>query len=290
MLYRQRTLLALLQQLGGKASTLQMMEWAFLLNQETPSQGGKTFYHFVPYQKGPYSFTLSREIESLERHGWIAKTGQNSWCLTPYGQKQELNLPAPIAKDISGIIRQYGRQSTLELNEAVYANYPWFTVNRNPPDERRLERPVAGLAIYTAGYEGKTVDEFLDLLMQSGIYRLIDVRSNPISRRYGFHKSTLQRLCSTVGIDYQHLPALGISSAVRAGLHGTDDYQALFEGYRRDLPNRNNEVEIVSSLLGSQPSVLVCMEANPSCCHRSILAQYLMNIINMPVRHLGYDG
>jgi uncharacterized protein (DUF488 family) len=146
---------------------------------------------------------------------------------------------------------------------------------------------VADLAIYTAGYEGKTVDEFLNLLMRSGIRRLIDVRYNPISRRYGFHKSTLKRLSNALDIDYQHLPGLGIPGSARADLSSTDSYIALFKEYRCGLSNRWDDLQKAMSLLKSEPSVLVCMEANPECCHRTVLAQHLTGMVELPIKHLG---
>lgn len=289
MLHRQRALLAILQQVGGQASTLQLMKWAFLLGQETPSHGGKTFYHFIPYRYGPYSFTLNRETDTLIRNGFVEKTDTKTWELTDIGREQSVNLPTQISQDISSVTRQYGQLSGSELIDRVYADYPWFTVNSDWTEKRREQRPVANQAIYTAGYEGKTVDEFLNLLMQSGIRRLIDVRYNPISRRYGFHKSTLKRLCNALEIDYQHLPGLGIPGSARADLDTADSYLALFKEYRCGLTNRSDDLQTVMSLLNTEPSVLVCMEANPEFCHRNVLAQHLAAMVDLPIQHLGYE-
>ncbi|MEO0377569.1 MAG: hypothetical protein AAF329_23800, partial [Cyanobacteria bacterium P01_A01_bin.17] len=168
MLHRQKALLAILQQVGGQASTLQMMKWAFLLSQETLSHGGKTFYQFLPYNFGPYSFTLNRETDTLIRNGLVEKADKKTWALTALGQKQSVNLPAQISQDIATVTQHYGNLSGSDLIETVYAHYPWFTVNSDLPGKRREQRPTAAIAIYTAGYEGKTVDEFLNLLMISG--------------------------------------------------------------------------------------------------------------------------
>ena len=125
--------------------------------------------------------------------------------------------------------------------------------------------------------------------MRSGISRLIDVRYNPISRRYGFHKSTLKRLCNSLGIDYQHLPGLGIPGSARTNLNSMDSHLVLFNEYRCGLVDRREDLQIALSLLKSEPSVLVCMEANPKCCHRNVLAQHLMDIMELPIKHLGYE-
>jgi uncharacterized protein (DUF488 family) len=287
LLHRQKALLAILQQVGGQASTLQMMKWAFLLNQETPSQGGKTFYQFIPYRFGPYSFTLNRETDTLIRHGFVEKLDPKTWELTPLGREQAVTLPKPIAQDIATVTQRYGNLSGSDLIDTVYAQYPWFTVNSDLSGKRQQQRPVADIAIYTAGYEGKTVDEFLNLLMRSGIGRLIDVRYNPISRRYGFHKSTLKRLCNSLEIDYQHLPGLGIPGSARVDLNSTDSYVALFKEYRCGLIDRRDDLQTVMTLVKSKPSVLVCMEAKPESCHRTVLAQHLTGMMELPIKYLG---
>ncbi len=277
----------ILQQVGGIASSLQMMKWAFLLSSETPSHGGKTFYQFIPYRYGPYSFTLNQETDSLIRNGFLEKGLDNRWSLTPLGKSLEITLPNDVSKDIYQISEIYGRLSGHELIDLIYEKYDWFTINSDLPGRRKGKRPVAEKSIYTAGYEGKTVDEFLNLLMESGISRLIDVRYNPISRRYGFHKSTLLRLCSSLRRDYHHLPGLGIPGSEREHLDSDHQYTSLFKNYRCSLPSRKKDLTNVSRLLKSDPSVLVCMEANPEFCHRNVLAQHLTTLIDMPIKHLG---
>ncbi len=287
VLHRQKALLLILQKVRFTASTLQVMKWAFLLSHGTSSHGGKTFYQFIPHRYGPYSFTLNQETDSLVRNGFLEKGNDNSWSLTDLGKKLDVNLPRNVTQDIDHITAEYGDLSSQDLLDLIHDKYSWFTVNSDVLGRRNKERPVAEKAIYTAGYEGKTVDEFLNLLMESGVSQLIDVRFNPISRRYGFHKSTLARLCSVLGIEYQHLPELGIPSSERDDLSSSAKYTSLFNNYRSNLPLREDALLRVTDLLHSKPSVLVCMEADPEFCHRNVLAQHLTTLINMPVKHLG---
>lgn len=265
-----------------------MMKWAFLLSHETLSHGGKTFYQFIPYKYGPYSFTLNQETDSLIRNGYLEKKGDNLWKLTPLGEKLDISLPKKVSHDIKFIVSEYGELTARQLVNLVYENYSWFTVNSTFEDRKKEKRPVAEKAIYTAGYEGRMIDDFLNLLMKSGITRLIDVRSNPISRKYGFHKTTLNRLCKYLEIDYQHIPGLGISSLKRSTSNSESEYDNLFEDYRRELPSKKEDLQNIMKLLKTKPSVLVCMEANPQHCHRNILAQYLIDEVKMPIKHLGY--
>jgi uncharacterized protein (DUF488 family) len=287
VLHRQKSLLLILQQVGFTASALQMMKWAFLLSCETPSHGGKTFYQFIPYRYGPYSFTLNQETDALIRNGFLEKGLENSWILTDSGKELDINLPNDITQDIHYIATEYGHLSGEELLDLVYDKYSWFTLNSNFVGKRKQKRPIAKNAIYTAGYEGKTVDEFLNLLIKSGISRLIDVRFNPVSRRYGFHKSTLSRLCGFLGIDYQHLPELGIPGSERDDLGLSNTYTSLFNNYHNSLPSKEDALIKIIELLKEKPSVLVCMESDPVCCHRHVLAQHLTGLTNMPIQHLG---
>jgi uncharacterized protein (DUF488 family) len=247
----------------------------------------KLFISFIPYRYGSYSFTLAQETDSLIRNGFLEKEKNNFWSLTDLGKKLDVNLPRNVAQDIHYVATEYGNLSSQELLDLIYDKYSWFTVNSDLPGRRNKKRPVAEKAIYTAGYEGKTVDEFLNLLMESGISQLIDVRFNPISRRYGFHKSTLARLCNFLGIDYQHLPELGIPSSDRDDLNSSAKYTSLFNDYRSSLPSREDALLNITSLLKSKPGVLVCMEADPKFCHRNVLAQHLTTLIDMPIKNLG---
>src|SRR3954447_21338846 len=77
------------------------------------------------------------------------------------------------------------------------------------------------MRIYTIGYEGTTVPEFVAALLKAGVQRIIDVRALPLSRRPGFSKSPLRAALADADIEYVHLKALGTPTegrtAARAG-------------------------------------------------------------------------
>jgi uncharacterized protein (DUF488 family) len=177
--------------------------------------------------------------------------------------------------------------STPTLVDSVYRAYPWFTLNSEVIRKRAVTRPVAIPAVYTVGYEGITVDSLLDLLLRKGMRRLIDVRCNPIARRYGFHKETLRRLCADLDIDYLHMAALGVPSAWRAELSDEASYTRLFERYDNEiLPAQAMAVDKAGSLISEMPSALMCMEANHHCCHRSRLGAEIARRTSLPVKEL----
>lgn len=289
MLKRQRALLTMLHEAGGTATRLQVMKWAFLVSTETPSRGGSTFYQFLPYKYGPYSFCLYQEAAALVRDGMIEEVGERAWRLCPAGLAASRRLDGEVSSDIAGVLTRFPKSGVKQIVEYVYDRYQWFTLNS---DQRpRVRRPTAKPAVYTAGYEGLLVDGFLNGLLRCGIRRLLDVRNNPISRRYGFHKSTLSRLCGYVGLEYEHLPQLGIESVQRQGLDSPGVRAALLARYERSmLPAHRASVDSVASMMTETPSVLVCMEADPAQCHRSRLAKAVAQVAELPISHLELVG
>ena len=287
MILRQKIVLNLIHRAGGKASRLQLVKWLFLIAQESRVENSAAHYQFVPYKFGPFSFTLYQELDALIREGELAAPAENDLRLN----KSRVAVPAighaAIEREIDRVWKCYGRLSTGALLDAVYARYPWVTLNSDQEERRATKRPVAQCAVYTSGYEGLQVEGFLDLLLRSGIKRLVDVRNNPVSRRYGFHKSTLSKLCDRLGIEYRHEPQVGISSEWRAGLTSQADYERLFDRYERDiLPVQTATIQGIATLVKDAPSVLVCQEFDPSCCHRTRLARRIAQSTGLPVQDL----
>jgi len=247
--------------------------------------GGPAFYDFVPYLYGPFSFALYQEAEKLVAQNYLHDDGENHWSLNSEVAASAGSPGRDVERDAMRLVSRFGKKDTTSLVDYVYERYPAFTVNSK---RRKLSvRPEAKPAVFTAGYEGLSIDGFLNLLIVSGIKRLIDVRNNPIARRYGFHKSTLQRLTVRLEIDDVHLPELGIRSEDRQSLVDQDDYDTLFDRYEKTiLKDERESIQQVGRLVTELPSVLVCMESEPKCCHRSRLAAAVSKEIKLPIRHL----
>ncbi|XZE20344.1 DUF488 family protein [Pirellulaceae bacterium SH449] len=282
MLNRQKVLLSMLELADRPVSRIELMKWAFYLRQATPSQGGDSFYDFLPYHFGPFSFALYQEVGKLEEHGYVASYDENHWMLGP---KTPIKPPTDIESDARNAVQTLSHLSVDNLLDQIYSRFPYFTMNSKR--QRLASRPEGREEIYTSGYEGLSIDAFLNRLVENGIKRLIDVRRNPIARRYGFHKSTLKRLTETLGIDYVHFPELGIPSELRQSLDTQDDYERLFDQYRlTTLVTEKHAIQSATTLCKDMPSVLVCMEAEPCCCHRSHLATRIASESKLPVSHL----
>ncbi len=286
MLTRQKILLKLIACGEDRMTRLRLVKLAFLLSKE--SDGINSFYDFLPYRFGPFSFTLYFELDKLLRKRHLNETKEPRLGLTSSGNKLSDSVStSSIFSRFSTFWQRYGELPTNELLDIVYVRFPWYTLNREMVEKRAVSRPKSECVICMAGYEGMSVDGFLNRLLQAGIYRLIDVRSNPVARRYGFHKSTLQRLCEHLGIAYTHHPALGVPSAWRSGLKTKSDYETLFQRYKAEvLAEQRAEVEHVADLMTRTPSMLMCRETNPKYCHRVCLANALAEISGLPVKDL----
>ena len=128
------------------------------------------------------------------------------------------------------------------------------------------------MRIFTIGYEGATVPEFISALKQAGVERLIDVRALPLSRRPGFSKTPLRTALEEAGIEYLHLKALGTPAdgraAARAGRH--DDLRRIYAG-QLELPEAMAQAAQMLALADERPTALLCMERDPAQCHRTLL-------------------
>ena len=128
------------------------------------------------------------------------------------------------------------------------------------------------MRIFTIGYEGTTVGEFIAALKSAGVERVIDVRALPLSRRPGFSKSSLRAALQEARIEYVHLKALGTPAegraAARAGRH--EDMQRIYFG-QLELPEAMVQSAQMLDLAREKPSAILCMERDPAHCHRTLL-------------------
>ena len=130
------------------------------------------------------------------------------------------------------------------------------------------------MRIFTIGYEGATVAEFLAALQKAGVERIIDVRAVPNSRRPGFSKTPLRNALAEAGIDYFHLRALGTPADGRAAARAgrKDELKRIYAG-QLELPEAIAESGKMLDLSREKPSALLCYERDPAACHRTLLLE-----------------
>ena len=284
LLERQRRLLALIDALGGSARNLDFQKLLFLYCKEvekTPS------YDFVPYRFGGFSFTCYADKRRLIEQGFLMAE-EKWWRLTPSGCAAA-RVPHETRAQMDDFAYKWRGQRGDALVAETYRRHPYYAIRSEIADQLLVadggalqaiefarpatERP----ALFTIGYEGRTLESFLNLLLQSSITLLCDTRRNPLSRKYGFSKATLTNACHGVGIRYEHLPQLGIASDERRDLRTQADYDALFRVYVREtLPHERPTLAMIQGWVASGERVaLMCFERYPQQCHRHCVADAL---------------
>jgi len=133
------------------------------------------------------------------------------------------------------------------------------------------------MKLRTIGYEAATQAAVIAALQAAGVEVLIDVRAVPSSRRAGFSKRILAASLAEAGIDYVHLQALGTPKAgrqaVRAGRPA--EMRKIYEAHLAE-PKAQLELAQAIEIARERSASLLCYEADPSHCHRRIVAERLM--------------
>ncbi len=145
--------------------------------------------------------------------------------------------------------------------------------------KREQPRLASQLTILTIGHSTRSIDEFLEILRAHGIERLVDVRTIPKSRRVPqFNSESLAASLRGQGIDYLHVKSLGglrhpnkdsVNLGWRnASFRGYADYMATDE-FRASL-------ERLLELAREKRTAIMCAEAVPWRCHRSLIGDALL--------------
>ena len=138
-----------------------------------------------------------------------------------------------------------------------------------------MEKPF----ICTIGHSNRPLDTFLNLLQCNNIAHVLDVRTVPRSRHNPqFNLDTLPTALDAVQIVYTHLPGLGGLRHTRADSPNTGWHNLSFRGYADYMqsPEFTDNVECVAKLARTQRCVLMCAEAVPWRCHRSMIGDALL--------------
>jgi uncharacterized protein (DUF488 family) len=265
LIHRTKILLSILQELGGQLSDMRMQQLLFLYCKEFVKRD--EYYEFIPLNGQPYSVQAEEDKGSLVHKKLLEKS--NEWILKPSSKRfaTELDFFEKIA--IQDLKNKCLPQSDAQLAQHIAANYPYFTgQGRNEATE---------MVFYTIGYEGISPEAYINLLIQNGVKLLVDVRKNAFSQKYGFSKLELASILPHVGIEYLHMPELGIESEKRQSLVTDNDYEELFKEYdKTTILKQQATLDKLEALLKDKDRVAItCFEADPYHCHRSRIAKAL---------------
>lgn len=153
----------------------------------------------------------------------------------------------------------------------------------NPKASPRRSRPPALVAetpdVFTIGHSTRPLDEFIALLQAHGVTRVIDVRTVPRSRHNPqFNRDTLPASLQAARIGYFHQPALGGLRHTTAASVNTGWRNLSFRGYA-DYMQTAEFADAVTQLIAwakTDRLALMCAEAVPWRCHRSLIADALL--------------
>jgi uncharacterized protein (DUF488 family) len=144
------------------------------------------------------------------------------------------------------------------------------------------------VSYFTIGHSNRSLGEFLAMLHGHGIEQVIDVRTAPGSRRNPqFMKAALAASLDEQGIAYSHMPSLGGFRKPRADSPNTAWRNESFRGYA-DYMGTSEFTAALDDLVvrvGDIPTALLCSEAVPWRCHRSLIADAL-TVRGFPVEHI----
>jgi len=129
--------------------------------------------------------------------------------------------------------------------------------------------------VYTIGYEGKTVEEFINILREHGIDAIVDVRDLPLSRKKGFSKTQLSQTLEEARIQYEPARSLGTPRDVRNRYRATRNRDVFAEDYAQILRDHQPELQELLQKAQQEKICLLCFEQDSADCHRSLLAEEL---------------
>ena len=135
------------------------------------------------------------------------------------------------------------------------------------------------LSIATVGHSTHPIGDFIGILEAHGIRQLVDVRTMPRSRRVPqFNKENLSAALPPAGIIYRHMPGLGGLRHAKRDSSNTGWRNASFRGFAdyMQTPEFRENLEKLIEFAGQGSTAIMCAEAVPWRCHRSLIADALM--------------
>ncbi|KAA6459182.1 DUF488 domain-containing protein [Acidobacteria bacterium AB60] len=138
---------------------------------------------------------------------------------------------------------------------------------------------MAAGVLFTIGHSTHTLEEFVHLLRVHGVKRVADVRSIPKSRHVPqFNGEALEEALHSAGLGYRHMADLGGRRHSRKGSKNTGWRNASFRGYADYMatPVFAEALQELMRMAQEEPTTVMCAEAVPWRCHRSLIGDALL--------------
>lgn len=284
MFYRRKIILSLLQVFNDELDKIQVQKLLFLYSRYKTKRKS---YDFIPYKFGCFSFQANADLNTLKKYGIVNETS------TSWNKLDNTNYLIQLDKEDKKIISDfaiiYKNKTNQDLISLTYKNHPYYAINSTIAEDYLTKKELKNLnnfrsddneiVLFTIGYEGISLEHYLNRLIKNNISLLCDVRKNALSMKYGFSKNQLKNSCESVGIKYVHIPEVGIQSDKRQELNSQKDYDKLFKEYISNNLSQTSsyQKEILILLKENKRVALTCFEADNCQCHRTHLAESISN-------------
>lgn len=149
----------------------------------------------------------------------------------------------------------------------------------NRATTNRPTRNGSAPVIFTVGHSTRSFEELVELLRAHGVERLVDVRTIPRSRHNPqFNREVLSKALHNRRLNYQYMKALGGLRHASPDSINTGWRNASFRGYAdyMQTPAFGEALERLVELATHKPTAIMCAEAVPWRCHRSLIADALI--------------
>ncbi len=148
------------------------------------------------------------------------------------------------------------------------------------------------MKVFTLGYQGLSLEDYCQILLDAGIGVVLDVRERPWSYNRRYIGSIMKNSLAEVGVDYKHLKACGNPSINRKTAGSVEECLEMYQKYLANnlgcLDELCAEISAADDL--GTPACLTCYEREPRECHRTILLNFLSEQIGtLQITHLGSE-
>lgn len=287
-------LLAFIEMFKEPIDLIDLMKLLFLYCQEKQLK----YYSFFPYRCGCFSFEVYKDKGTLIKKGCLLNDADHFAVSPAYQGFDHLEQAERIS------LHQFFKKTASLRGDALirktYLEYPEYmklSIIKERvlcAEEIKTLSQLDGLpfgpdpAIFTIGYQGISIDEYLRRLLKADIDILIDVRKKPRSMKFDFNANRLGEYLKKVSISYMGIPDLGIPANLRQGLNSDAAYQKLFELYdSKILPFQARHLNKITAFIHQGHHVaLTCFERNYNHCHRHRIAEKLSKDNHFTVIHL----
>lgn len=140
--------------------------------------------------------------------------------------------------------------------------------------------------LFTLGYEGLNIDDFIARLQAAQVRTVVDVRELPLSRKKGFSKTPFCVALAAHGIAYLHAPALGCPKPIRDQYKADANWRIYTREFLKYVKTQDVSVRELIKISMATTACLVCYEADFSTCHRTYVARAARQLGGPNVTHL----